>query len=183
MTLTKTDIAVAVYGLRTEVDTAVERLHEAGFEMWRISLVGIDQDAGERVVGFINAGGRARIVGKLGISWGALPGTLFGSALMFVPGMGHVIVFGPLASALAGGLRDALLVTGRNPLSGALAAVGTPTDAIRIYEDALKAHKFVLVVHGGGRDIDFAWNILKTTGLISFDHHRREERALTAAYA
>src|SRR5271165_1200339 len=54
----------------------------------------------EHVIGFLNAGGRAKIFGKYGAFWGGLIGVLFGSALMFVPILGHIIVLGPLAAML-----------------------------------------------------------------------------------
>ena len=37
-------------------------------------------------------------------------GMLFGSAMMFVPVVGHVIVLGPLAATLFGGLQGAVIV-------------------------------------------------------------------------
>jgi hypothetical protein len=39
------------------------------------------------------------------------------------------------------------------------------------YETALKAEKFMLVVHGDAQEINRAHELLKTSGLASFDHH------------
>jgi hypothetical protein len=171
MTMTKTDIAVAVYDLHTQAETAVKALQRAGFDMKKISIIGKDYETEEHVVGFLNAGDRAKVFGKLGAFWGGLMGVLFGSALMFVPVVGHIVVLGPLAAAIFGGLQGAVIVGGISALAGALMALGIPRDSVLRYETALKANKFMLVVHGGAQEIKRAHELLKTSGLSSFDHH------------
>ena len=52
MTMTKTDIAVAVYDLHTQAETAVKALQRAGFDMKKISIIGKDYETEEHVVGF-----------------------------------------------------------------------------------------------------------------------------------
>lgn len=170
--MTKTDIAVAVYDLHTQAEAAVKALQRAGFDMKKISIIGRDYHTEEHVVGFLNAGDRAKVFGKFGAFWGGLMGVLFGSAMMFIPVVGHVIVLGPLAAALFGGLQGAVLVGGINALAGGLIAVGIPKDSVLRYETALKADKFMLVVHGDAQEIRRAHELLKTSGLASFNHHR-----------
>ena len=183
MTVTKTDIAVAVYDLHTQAEGAVKALQRAGFDMKKISIIGRDYHTEEHVVGFLNAGDRARIFGKYGAFWGGLMGVLFGSAMMFIPVVGHVIVLGPLAAALFGGLQGAVLVGGISALAGALMAVGIPRDSVLRYETALKADKFMLVVHGDAQAIKRAHELLKTSGLSSFDHHRTHDDVQASAAA
>ncbi|MBU6483496.1 MAG: DUF1269 domain-containing protein [Betaproteobacteria bacterium] len=180
-TKTKTDIAVAVYDLHTQAETAVKALQRAGFDMKKISIIGRDYHTEQHVIGFLNAGDRAKVFGKFGAFWGGLMGVLFGSALMFVPVVGHVIILGPLAAAIFGGLEGAVLVGGISALAGALMAVGIPRDSVLRYETALKADKFMLVVHGDAQEIKHAHELLETSGLSSFDHHHiHDEAALTA---
>ncbi len=183
MSMTKTDIAVAVYDLHTQAETAVKALQRAGFDMKKISIIGREYHTDEHVVGFLNAGDRAKIFGKLGAFWGGLMGVLFGSALLFVPVVGHVIVLGPLAAALFGGLQGAVLVGGFSALAGALMAVGIPKDSVLRYETALKADKFMLVVHGDAQEIAHARDLLKSSGLTSFDHHRAQNEVPAAVHA
>jgi hypothetical protein len=59
MAATKTDIAVAVYELHTQAETAVKSLQRAGFDMKKIPIIGKDYHTEEHVVGFLNAGDRA----------------------------------------------------------------------------------------------------------------------------
>ena len=183
MNTTKTDIAVAVYETHTQAETAVKALQRAGFDMKRISIIGRDYQTEEHVVGFLNAGDRARILGKFGAFWGGLMGLLFGSAMMFIPVVGHVIVLGPLAATLFGGLEGAVLVGGVSALAGALMSVGIPKDSVLRYETALKADKFMLIVHGDAQEIKHAHELLKSSGLASFDHHRTQNEAASPAHA
>ena len=181
--MTKTDIAVAVYDIHTQAETAVKALQRAGFDMKKISIIGRDYHTEEHVVGFLNAGDRAKIFGKLGAFWGGLMGVLFGSALMFIPVVGHVIILGPLAATIFGGLQGAVVVGGISALAGALMAVGIPKDSVLRYETALKADKFMLVVHGDAQEIKRAHELLKTSGLSSFEHHHAQDEVPSPVHA
>jgi hypothetical protein len=43
--------------------------------------------------------------------------------------------------------------------------------------------KFMLVVHGDSAEISRAHEVLKSSGASSFDHHRAQDRAPSAAHA
>ena len=182
-TINKTDIAVAVYDTHTRAETAVKTLQRAGFEMKKISIIGKDYQSEERVIGYFNTGERIRFFGKLGAFWGGLAGMLVGSALVFVPVVGHVIILGPLAATLLGGLQGAVLAGGAGALVGALTAIGIPKDSVLRYKTLLKADKFLVVVHGDGHDIKRAHEVLGGADLASFDHHTvlEPKSAATAA--
>lgn len=171
MDTTKNDVAVAIYDSHTQAEEAVKAMQLAGFDMKKISIIGRDYHTEEHVVGFLNAGDRAKIFGKMGAFWGGLMGILFGSAMMFIPVVGHVIVLGPLAATLFSALEGAVLIGGFSALAGALMAVGIPKDSVLRYETALKADKFMLVVHGDAQEIMRARELLKSSGLSSFEHH------------
>jgi len=136
----------------------------------------------EHVIGFLNAGDRAKIFGKYGAFWGGLIGVLFGSALMFIPILGHIIVLGPLAAMLVSGLQGAVVVGGVSALAGALTSIGIPKDSVLRYETALKANKFLLMVHGDSQEISRAQEVLQSSGLSSFDRHAAQNEAPTAAH-
>lgn len=169
------DIAVAIYEHHVQAEEAVKTLQRAGFDMKKISILAKDYATEERVVGFLNVGDRAKIFGKLGAFWGGLIGILFGSALLFIPVVGHVVVLGPLAATLVEGVTGAVVVGGVSALVGALTAIGIPKDSVLRYETALKADRFLLIVHGEASEIERAREILQPTAT-SFDHHEVSER-------
>ena len=94
------DKIVAVYGTHESAERAVRTLENDRFDMRLLSIVGRGYHTDEQVLGYYNTGDRVRFWGKLGAFWGALTGVLFGSALLFVPVLGHIVVLGPLVSAL-----------------------------------------------------------------------------------
>ena len=167
-----TNIAVAIYNSHQEAESAVRALQRAGFDMKRLSIIGKNYHTEEHVVGYVNTGDRLKFYGKFGAFWGGLAGMLFGSALLFVPVVGHIVVLGPLAATLAGGLEGAVLGGGISALAGALIGIGIPKDSVLRYETAIKADKFMLIVHGGTEEIKRAHELLMASGLVSFDHHR-----------
>ncbi|SBT03383.1 conserved hypothetical protein [Candidatus Accumulibacter aalborgensis] len=171
------DIAIAIYDLHSQAEAAVKTLQNAGFNMKNLSIVGRDYHTKEHVVGFLNAGDRAKVLGKLGAFWGGLTGMLFGSALLFIPVVGHVVVLGPLAAALFGGLQGAALVGGLGALTGALMSIGVPRDSVLRYETALKADQFVLALNGNAEEIERARQLLANSGMASFDHHHQYDEA------
>lgn len=164
MTATRTpranSIVVAVYEAHAQAEEAIRTLSQAGFDMKTISILGKDYHTEENVVGYFNAGDRARFFGKLGAFWGGLAGVLFGSALMFVPVLGHIVVLGPLAATLVSGLEGAVLGGGFSALVGALTSLGVPKDSVLRYETALKASKFLVLVHGDADQVRRAREVL-----------------------
>ena len=169
--MSTTDIAVAVYDSHRQAEDAVHKLARAGFDMKTISILGKGYHSEQHVIGYFNAGDRAKFFGKLGAFWGGLAGMLFGSALMFVPVVGHIVVLGPIAATIAGGLQGAVLGGGVSALAGALSALGLPKDSVLRYETAIKADKFLVIVHGGADEIHRAHDVLTAAGSSDVQAH------------
>jgi len=161
--MSKIDLAVAVYDSHEQAEAAVRELAKAGFDMKTISILGKDYQTEESVTGYFNAGDRAKFFGKFGAFWGGLAGLLFGSAMLFVPVVGHIIILGPIAATLAGGLEGAVLGGGAGALVGALSSVGIPKNSVLRYETAIKANKFLVLIHGEADAILRARNVLAAT--------------------
>jgi len=68
--------------------------------------------------------------------------------VLFIPGIGPLLIAGPLVGWLVGALESAVLVGGLSALGAGLYGLGIPKDSILRYETALKADKFVVIVHG-----------------------------------
>lgn len=161
--MSKIDLAVAVYDSHEQAEAAVRELAKASFDMKTISILGKDYQTEESVTGYFNAGDRAKFFGKFGAFWGGLAGLLFGSAMLFVPVVGHIIILGPIAATLAGGLEGAVLGGGAGALVGALSSVGIPKNSVLRYETAIKANKFLVLIHGEADTILRARNVLTAT--------------------
>jgi hypothetical protein len=124
------------------------------------------------VVGYYNVGDRMKYWGKMGAFWGGLWGFLFGSAFFFIPGIGPLVVAGPLVSWIVGALEGAVVVGGLSALGAGLYSLGIPKDSILQYETALKTDKFLLIAHGSEDEIIRAKGILGRTNPETLQHHQ-----------
>ena len=172
--------AVAVYDNHPAAEEAVRALHEAGFDMTKLSIVGKDFRADERVVGFYNIRERVKYWGGTGALWGGLWGLLFGTAFLAVPGIGAVLVGGPLVAVIASGLETALVVGGLSAIGAALYSIGIPKDSVVRYETALRADKFLVIVNGAPDEVARAGDILKKSNASSIDQHDGLQQAAAA---
>ncbi len=161
--MTDRNSVVAIYDTHEQAEQAVKSLQEAGVDMKTLSIAGKDQHTDEHVVGYYNTGDRMKYWGKMGAFWGGFWGLLFGSALFAIPGIGPVLVAGPLVAWIVAGLEGAVVVGGAGAIGGALASIGIPKDSIVEYELALKTDKFVLIVHGTQDAVVKAKEILEGT--------------------
>jgi uncharacterized membrane protein len=161
--MTDRNSVVAIYDTHEQAEQAVKSLQEAGVDMKSLSIAGKDQHTDEHVVGYYNTGDRMKYWGKMGAFWGGFWGLLFGSALFAIPGIGPVLVAGPLVAWIVAGLEGAVVVGGAGAIGGALASIGIPKDSIVEYELALKTDKFMLIVHGAPDAVAKAKEILEGT--------------------
>jgi uncharacterized membrane protein len=164
-------VVVAVFDSHYKIDAAVKSLAKARFDMNKLSVVGKDYQTDEHVLGFYNAGDRVKFWGKLGAFWGGLCGMLFSVAFLAIPVFGHIIVLGPLASMLVSGVASAAVTGGLTALGAALYSIGIPKDSIVNYETAIKADKFLLLVHGTSYEAARAEKLLGIQGAASVESH------------
>ena len=163
---------VAIYPSHTAAEVAVKDLQLSGFDMKRLSIVGRDYHTDEHVVGYYNAGDRMKVWGKTGAFWGGLWGLLFGSAFFWIPGLGPLLVAGPLVGWIVGALEGAVVVGGLSAIGAGLFGLGIPKDSILRYETAIKTGKFVLIAYDSVEDATHARGILNVTKPDTLVHHQ-----------
>jgi hypothetical protein len=112
-----------------------------------------------------------KVWGKLGAFWGGLWGMLFGSAFFLIPGIGPIMVFGPLVGWIVAVLEGAAVVGGLSALGAGLYSIGMPKDSIVKYETALKSDKFLVIAHGIADEVVKAKSILEKTGAAEIATH------------
>lgn len=162
---------VAVYDTHSQAEDAIKDLQQAGVGLKSLSIVGKDIGKDEHVIGYYNTGDRMKYWGKIGAFWGGLWGLLLGSALFVVPGVGPVLVAGPLVAWIVAGLEGAVVVGGLSAIGAGLFSIGIPKDSVLQYEVALKANKFVLVVHGSPAEVERARQVISESKVNFFALH------------
>jgi uncharacterized membrane protein len=172
--MSETNSVVAIYETHSQAEEAVKELQRAGFNMKKMSIVGKDYHTDEHVVGYYNTGDRMKYWGKMGAFWGGIWGMLFGAAFFVIPGLGPILVAGPLVAWIIGALEGAVVVGGLSALGAGLYSIGIPKNSVVKYESALKSDKFLLLAHGTASEVAKARDIIQTTRPVEVNLHTAE---------
>ena len=137
---------VAVYPDQSAAERAVRQLHEAGFDLRDLSIVGRDFQVTEEPHGLVGRGEYVKAGAEAGSLFGGLSGLCVGAAFLALPGIGPVLVAGPIAAALLAGIEGALAGTAVGSLAGALVGWDVPKESALKYETQVKGGKFLVFV-------------------------------------
>jgi hypothetical protein len=162
---------IAVYSTHEEAEKAVKSLTAGGFDMKHLSVVGKGYHSEEKVVGFYNTGDRVKFWGSRGAFWGGFWGLFFGGLFLTIPVVGHVVVLGYLATVLAAGIENAVVVGGLSALGAALYGLGIPKDSVLQYESDLKADGFIVMARGSVEEAERAKTVLARTNPSRLEVH------------
>ena len=169
--MTATNSVVAIYETHEQAERAIKELQQAGVDMKSLSIAARNTHTDEHVIGYYNAGDRMKYWGKVGAFWGGFWGLLFGSAAFAIPGIGPILVAGPLVGWIIAGLEGAAVVGGVSAVGAGLVSIGIPKDSVLKYDVALKTDKYILIVHGTQDEVNKAKDIIEGTEQSSFTVH------------
>jgi uncharacterized membrane protein len=168
---------VAIYETHAQAEEALKEMEKGGVDMKKLSIVGKDYHSEENVVGYYNAGDRMKRWGTTGAFWGGFWGLLFGSAFFAIPGVGPVLVAGPLVAWMLGALEGAVVVGGVSAIGAGLFSIGIPKDSIVEYETAVKSDRFLVVAHGTTAEVEKARDIMRSGHAVNVSAHGLHEGA------
>jgi uncharacterized membrane protein len=167
--LSNTNSVVAVFGSHNQAEEAVRELQKDGFDMKKLSIVAKDIHTEEHVVGYYTACDRMTYWGTRGAFWGGFWGgmwaLLLGSAFFWVPGIGPLLVAGPLVLWIVGAAEGAVVTGSLTALGAGLYSIGIPKNSIMQYETEVKNGKLLLVAHGTADEVERARELLHQTGV------------------
>ena len=123
-----------------------------------------------------------RVKGGTHPFWGGFWGLLVGSGFFFIPGIGPLMVFGPLVSWIIGALEGAVVVGGLSALGAGLYSLGIPTNSIVEYETALKSDQFLVMAHGTKDEVAQATHSLEAAGAAQIAAHQATIPRATLAH-
>jgi hypothetical protein len=155
---------VGVYNTLDMAEAAVRALDAGKFPVNQISILAKDIQDEKKVHGYVTACDVSKTGARTGAWVGGIFGLLVGSAFLWVPGVGPLIIAGSLAAALAGGAEGALAGAAAGGILSGLAAWGISKQHILKYEETVKAGKYVVVAHGTPEEAAKAQAILQGTG-------------------
>lgn len=152
-----------VYATRGQVEAAIEQLRTAGFRAEDVSIL-LPENLGTKDMGVeknTKAPEGAATGAASGAVLGGTLGWLAGIGALAIPGIGPLLVAGPLVAMLAGvGVGAAA-----GGLTGAFVGLGIPEYEAKRYEGLVKSGKILLSVHSDDGDwTKKAKKILENTG-------------------
>lgn len=140
----------AVFKEEEQINDVVKRLLDRNIPQDHISVMGKNFKSTTRIAGFISK--KDVILG--GLRTGGIFGSLFGSVLalltgigaLWIPFVGWVVAAGPLGAVLLGAAGGAIAGAGGAGLVSALVTLGMPEDKATVYQTRLEAGEFLVMV-------------------------------------
>jgi hypothetical protein len=80
-----------------------------------------------------------------------------------IPGLGPILVAGPLVAWIVAGLEGAIEVGALGALGAALFSIGIPKDSVVKYQTALTTDQFLVIAHGTAAEVAKAKDIIEST--------------------
>ncbi|WP_414584263.1 ChaB family protein [Scytonema sp. PCC 10023] len=144
----------AVFKEQKQVDDVIRRLLDRGVSRDHISVLGRNFQSETRIAGFISK--RDVILG--GLRSGAIFGSLFGSFLslltgvgvLFIPFVGPIVAAGPIGAVLLGAASGAIAGSAGAGLVSVLTTLGMPEDKAAVYQTRLQAGEFLVMAEVAG---------------------------------
>jgi uncharacterized membrane protein len=155
---------IAVYPDHAAAERAVRQLHEAGFAIDDLSIVGRDFQETEKPYGFVSRRDYAKAGAVSGAWFGGLFGILIGAGFLILPGLGLVVVAGPIAAAVLAAIEGAAAGAALGGLAGALVGWEVPKDRAIKYETQIKGGKFLVVLRSNPGVVARARSLLAPHG-------------------
>ena len=172
--MSEQNAVVAIYATHVEAEEAVKKLQRGGIDMHSLSIIGRGTHTDEHPVGYYNTGDRMKYWGKTGAFWGGLWGMLFGAAFFVIPGIGPLLVAGPLVAWIVGALEGAAVVGGLSAVGAGLVGIGIPKDSVVEYETALKTDQYLLLIRDSVSEVARAKDIIGMTSAVHSTLHPAE---------
>jgi hypothetical protein len=139
----------ATFKEEKKLQDAVQRLLNRGIAKEDISIIGRNFQTEAKITGFLTK----KDIILDGLTSGALYGSLFGSVLsllsgvgvLFIPFLGTVVAAGPLAAALLGATGGALYGAIGAGLGSVLISLGMGQERAAIYQTRVQVGEFLIV--------------------------------------
>jgi uncharacterized membrane protein len=156
---------IAAYPNRESVERALRRLHDDGFDMRDVSVIGRGFETTEVPAGAVTTGDIVEASAEVGAVAGFLCGVAIGTTFLILPGMGLVHVAGSIAAAFAGAAEGAVVGAVIGGLGGALAGWGIPSLHVQRYETHLSEGRFLVLARTDSEGVEYTRSVLAAGAL------------------
>ncbi len=165
--MSASNAVIGVYESVQDAEKAVKALLDQGVPAEQVSIVGQDLHSETRVHGFVTTGDVAKSGARTGAWVGGLFGVLTGAALLFVPGVGALVVLGPLAAGAVSAAEGATAGGGIGAVLGHFIA----KRHVPKYSRHLAEGKYLVVRHAPQAAEAEAGLLRQDTAAVDVEHH------------
>ena len=169
----KNYIFVAIYNTCDNGEVAIREMQNSGIDITRLSFLGRDYRAKDKLVGRYQSSDHTRYWENLSAFGDGVWGLLSSIALFHIPETGPFLAGGPVAGAIIGALEGTPAINGLNAVGSGLHIIGIPRDSILKYERAINADKYLIIAQGIEEEITKIKAIIKNTDAVEFDLHQK----------
>ena len=174
---------VAVYDSAADAVEGVSDLHKAGFNIMKLSLAVKEYPGTEHVIGYCSTGKQVRFWGRTGALLGGSGAFWTGAAFFLLPGLGPILMAGPVIAGVVASVEGAAEVRGMGVFATALRRLGIPRESVFRYESELGEDRLLLIAHGTVDELMVAKNVLHATSPRELCVHFAEQAAPAANHA
>ena len=144
---------VAVYSAHVDMVQALNDLQVFGFDATRVSIVAKTNHLRDDIVGCYKPRDHVQDWGKDSRAWEDFKGFFAGAAFFSAPGVGPILMAGPLASAFVASAGGVEIIEGLRAFGTSLYNLGIPKPAIRHYQSELCNDRLLLITHGTANEL------------------------------
>ena len=141
-----------------------------------VSVIGKGHHVEERASGYFDRGG-PHYLGRNMSVWQELWKLLEGSAFLWVPDLGPLIIAGPLSDRVVAELQSPVVVGGISLLGASLMALGVPGTHAAKYDSAVRADQLLLIIQAPGVEIVRTFQVLRDVNPLELELHPAREVA------
>ncbi|GEM_PF-257815 len=164
---------IGVFKTRRQVEQALYRLRDRGFNLEQVSVMAPDSDPKSKdaeVDVYTHSQGNHADTGAVsgavaGGTLGIIGGLLVGLGAAAIPGIGPILLAGAEATAIATTLAGTAIGATSGGIIGALIGLGIPEDQAKVYNDRLSQGQYIVLVTGTPRSVEQAEDILRDQGI------------------
>jgi hypothetical protein len=164
---------LTMFKSQVDAEAAVRQLARDGYDLSKVSMLGRDADSDAGLGSYPSENGLVSTSAKVGGSWVGIRGMLVGSGFFVVPGIGSLVVAGPLLNRIVRSMGPVVGPDKRGAMADGLQQLGIPIESILRCVAAVKSGKVVVIAEGSAMAMIHAREVFRRTPVEVIEQHVR----------